>query len=312
MNLSNWQKALFATLIAQSIWGAGGPLVKIALGNLPPFGFLFLRSLLTCLVLFPIYEFKLFKIQPEITTKDVINIFLAGFLGVFVNIALYFWGQQLTTVTDAWIITSVGTIFILIYSYIFLHERLNRVVYIGVVISFIGALVIIGEPLLTAGKGNTFGNLLMLGATIAAALSYFPLKELIPKFHALSLAFFQFFITMILTIPLFLLEFSQNPYWLSQISSSSVLILIYEVIGSSILAYALSNWGLKFLPASLSSAVGYAATIIAVGLGIIFLHEHLTFFFILGSLLIALGLFLAESRHPSHPINKLHHGDTTT
>lgn len=304
MKLTDWHKGILATLVAHIIWGGAGPLVKIVLEDIPPLSLLFLRSLFTVVVLFPIFEFKLLPKLTKSKTdflplnrEDKKNMFLAGFFGVFLNIALYFWGQTMTTVIDAWVIASTGTLFLVVYSYFFLRERLSKIVYLGVGIAFIGTLVIIGSPIFEFGQGDMRGNLLMLGSTISAVASYIIIKRLVAKFNPMLIVFYTFLVAVILTLPFMLFEFVQNPYWMANVKLSSVLIVGYLVIGSSTIAYVLSNVGLKFLPASIASTLSYSSTIVAVTLSIIFLGEKPTLFFIIGSILIILGLLLAETRH---------------
>lgn len=312
MRLTNWHKGILFTFIAHIIWGVSAPLVKIVLDDIPPISLLFLRSLFTVIILFPIFELKLLpelKKNTLVTKKGLIydifpltkpemkDMFLAGFLGVFLNISLYFWAQTRTTVIDAWVIASSGTIFLVIYSYFFLKERLAGKVYFGVGLAFIGTLVIIGSPIFSFGKGDILGNFLMLGSTICAIASFVVLKKLITKFNPLLIVFYTFLLTLIMTTPLFIFEFIKNPFWMTSLSQVDLLIVAYLVFGSSIFAYVFSNAGLKFLPASISSTLGYSSTIIAVALSIIFLKESPTFFFLIGSGIIIAGLLLVETRH---------------
>lgn len=307
MKLSSWQKAIAAGLLAQTIWGIAGPLVKIILYTVPPFSLLFLRCLFASLVLFGVYETKWSKkfSFSSIPFQDKKDIFWAGFYGVFLNIALYFWAQELTTVSDAWIISSSGTIFVVALSYLFLKERLSRTVYAGIGLAFLGTLVIIGTPLLKAGTGSPLGNVLMLGATLAASISTFYTKKVVSKYPPLLLTFFFFLISLIFISPFFLWEFTQFPLWISQLTFQSYLIIAYLVAGSSIGAYFLYNKSLVSLSPSIASTIAYSGAVISIGLSILFLNERLSIFFIIGTILIIVGLFLAEFRHPNHPIRKL-------
>lgn len=309
MKLSDTTRGILAILSAQIIWGIAGPLVKIALSDVPPFSLLFLRGLFTSLILFFVYKFRLrsqkIAAKIEITSQDKRDIFWAGFLGTFVNIALYFWGQSLTTVIDTWVIISTGTIFVVSYSYIFLKERLNKLTYLGVGFAFAGTLIIIGTPLLELGKGSLLGNVLLVFSTIAVVASYIITKKLMVKFDPFLLTFYFFLISLAFSFPLFLWEFFQNPYWLAALKLKDYAIIAYLIIGSSIMAYSLDNLGLKYLSASLASTIGYASTVIAISLSIIFLHEQPTIFFVLGTLVTGIGLFLAETRHSRHPLHNL-------
>lgn len=304
MKLSNWQKGVAAVLVAQVIWGIAGPLVKIGVTDIPPFSLLFLRCLLASLILFPFFERQLKK-EPAMTWEDKKNIFLAGFIGVFVNIGLYFWGQQKTSVIDTWVIISSGTIFLVIYSYFAVRERLAKITYAGIFLAFIGTLVVIGTPILSVGRGGVFGNILILGSTIAASYSYLVIKDLMKKFSVVTVTYYSFLVSLPFALPFFLWEFWQKPGWIAGLNSTDWLIVAYLVLGSSIAAYVLDNFGLKFIPASIASTIGYASAVISIALSIIFLHEKLTPFFAAGAILVALGLFLAEMRHPNSPLHRL-------
>ncbi len=297
LKTNQWYQAVVLTLLAQIIWGVAAPLVKFELQTIPPFSLLFLRCLFTALFLFPIYEWRLLPKQPDMTRAEKLTIFWAGFTGVFLNLAFYFFGQRLTTVIDAFVIISLGTPLLLLYSFIYLKERLARPAYLGVGLAFVGSLIIIGSPLFTFGNGSFFGNLLALAATISACVSYLLIKKLVVKFDPLLLTFYFFLTSLVASTPFLIWEFLQNPYWLAQIASSHLVVLGYLVFGSSIAAYYLTSVGLRHLPASLASTLGYTSTIVAVALGIIVLHEKLTWFFAAGAIFIILGLFLAETHH---------------
>ncbi|MCL4389800.1 MAG: DMT family transporter [Patescibacteria group bacterium] len=307
MNFDSRAKAIIAVFAAQIIWGVAGLLVKIVLADVPPFSLLFFRSLLTCLILYPILEYRVIKGErlQTISSQDKWTIFWAGFTGVFLNIALYFIGQKLTTVIDAWVINSTGALFVILISYIFIRERLNRIVYFGVALAFVGTLVIIGTPVLGIGSGSIPGNLLILGSTLVLGISYVLTKRLMDRFSPLLLAYYFFLIGLFFSLPFFLWEYLQNPGWIAALSTGSWLIIAYLTIGSSIIAYALDNFALIRLSASAVATAGYISVVIALGLGIIFLHEQMTPFFIAGTIITFCGLFLAETRHPNHPLHKL-------
>lgn len=294
-----------AVLLAQIIWGIAGPMVKIGVSDIPPFSLLFLRCLLAALILFPFYEKIYLPREPKFLRQDKIDMFIAGFVGVFINIGAYFWGQSLTTVIDAWVIISTGTIFLTIYSYFALRERLPRMVYTGIGLSFIGTIIVIGSPIFSMGRGGLLGNLLILISALGAAYSYIIFKRLMEKFSAVTVAYYSFLISLPFAFPLFLWNFWQRPEWMATLKIGDYGIILYLVLGSSILAYVADNVGLKYLPATVAATLGYASSIISIALSIIFLREKPTAYFIFGTVIVAVGLFLAESRHPSHPIHKI-------
>jgi drug/metabolite transporter (DMT)-like permease len=148
MKLSNWHQGVATTLMANIIWGVAAPMVKLSLGAIPPFSLLFLRSMFVCLLLAPIFEFILLPRQKyKLTKRDKWDIFLAGFLGVFLNLAFYFAGQKLTSVIDAFVIAVILNAF----SVPVLTSKVAFVMSVGMGISFVSmsvAIVYLGYRLL--------------------------------------------------------------------------------------------------------------------------------------------------------------------
>lgn len=318
MKFDSRAKAIYAALLAQVIWGVAGLLVKVVLDSVPPFSLLFLRSLFTCLILYPVLEYRVIKAKFLPSKSELIDmpgqhlensekweIFWAAFTGVVLNIGLYFVGQKLTTVIDAWIINSTGALTVIVISYIFLRERLAKIVYAGVTLAFLGTVIIVGTPILQAGSGSFLGNILMLGSVTALSISYILTKKLTTRFSPLLLTYYFFLTGMIFSLPLFIWEFLQNPSWIASLPPSAYPTIAYLTIGSSILAYSLDNFALTHLSASITATIGYVSVVVAVALGIIFLHEAMTPFFIIGTVLTFAGLFLAETRHAHHPMHKI-------
>jgi drug/metabolite transporter (DMT)-like permease len=192
---------------------------------------------------------------------------------------------------------SLGSIAVVAYAYFFHHERLSKLVYLGVILAFIGSLFIIGSPILSIGSGSIIGNITLLGAVLSNVVSFFLLKNLANRFSPLYLTYCFFIVSLPFAAPGFVLEFVQNPYWLSNISLSGYLALVYTVLGSSIIAYFFHSYGLKFLSASHASVLGYLSGIIAVLASFVVLKEQLTIPFAIGTIIIIVGLFLAETRH---------------
>lgn len=298
-------QAIISCFLAQAIWGAAGPLVKIILETVPPFTLLFLRCLFATIILGLVYHLKIKSRIPPLTFKEKLKISIVGLFGVFGNIALYFMAQRLTSVSDAWIIASTGTIFVVLYSFFFLRERLAKSVYFGVILAFFGSLIIIGAPIFQIGQGSLWGNFLMLLATLSGVISYLMTKKLVNKYSPFVLVYYFFLASLFATLPFFLWELYAAPALFSNFTFTEWSVLAYLVLGSSILAYFFSNYGLKHLCASVAVAIGYFSVIVSIGLSIIFFNERPTPYFWLGAVFIIIGLFFVETQHSKHPVHRI-------
>src|SRR3989344_3997299 len=126
-----------ALIIANIIWGAGSPIFKLALTNLPVFTFVFARFFFAALILLPFA----IKAKQKIYKKDFIDLFIAGFFGVTLTISAYFLGLLKTQSINAPIIQSASPVFLFFLSVIFLKEKINLKVLNGMILSLVGVLV---------------------------------------------------------------------------------------------------------------------------------------------------------------------------
>jgi O-acetylserine/cysteine efflux transporter len=70
--------------------------------------------------------------------------------------------------------------------------------------------------------------------------------------------------------------------------------MIYMAAASSVAAYTLFYWVLRYMTASRVAVVSYFQPVAVILLSIAFLHEHPTRNLLLGTALVLLGVYLAE------------------
>lgn len=301
--MSTRLKAVLALIFANIIWGGASPIFKWSLTNIEPFTLAFFRFSLAALLLLPFVKKELFRIDWH----DWPNILLFSFGGITFNIIFFFWGLKLASAMNAAIIATIQPIVLLFLGAIFLKENVQKIEIFGTLISFGGILIITLYPVLTAGYqdgqtilGNFFFILAMLGAVIGTFFS----KKAFAKNKPLSLSFWAFLIATFSFLPLFLIEWRQNPGWLGQLTTPGIIGIVYGVFFSSALAYALYNYGLSKIEASETGIFNYLMLITAVLIAIPFFGEKLTWPFITGAILVVLGILLTERRLPFHPLYK--------
>src|SRR3989344_934022 len=164
--MSAHQKGILALIVANIIWGAASPIFKFALQNISPFTLAFIRFYGATLILLP-FAYPYLKIHK----KDYLKIFWLSFFGVTVNISFFFLGLKYAPSINAPIIASSGPIFIYLFSIFLLKEKPHYKVFIGLTISLIGVLLIIGQPILTGElDGQLIGNLLLIVAMLSSVI----------------------------------------------------------------------------------------------------------------------------------------------
>jgi drug/metabolite transporter (DMT)-like permease len=296
--------AIIALIIANVVWGAANPIFKWALEDVPPFTLAFFRFFLASLILWPF-------VLPHIALRlsDIPKIILLSFVGIVVNISLFFLGLNLTTSIDAPIIGAAAPILLLIIAFFYLRERPSKRMLLGTIISLVGILFIILRPILESGYegGSILGNLLIFLATAAFVVYTILLKKFDLPYNSLALIFWIFFVGSLMFFPLFLYE-TQSTNLLHNINVKTVVGILFGALSSSALAYLCYDLGVRYLKANEVGIFFYLDPIATVAFAVPLLGEQVTFGYIVGSLIVFAGIFIAEGKlhrhHPHHLLSR--------
>ncbi|MGB9707357.1 MAG: DMT family transporter, partial [Microgenomates group bacterium] len=189
---------VLALIISNIIWGGASPIFKFALQNIPPFTLAFIRFFFAGLIFLPL-AIKNFQ---RISFRRWTEIFLVGFFGIFINITFFFLGLKKTESINVPIIASSGPVFLYIFSILFLKEKPRFKVFSGMLISFLGVLIIVLSPLFFDGKkilfGEVEGNFFILLATMGSVFQTLIGKDLLKKVNPYFVSAFSFLLSSFL------------------------------------------------------------------------------------------------------------------
>jgi drug/metabolite transporter (DMT)-like permease len=290
------RRAYIELLVVAVIWGFATPVIKYTLGGFSPAVFLtyrFFISAVLALIIFAITGFKLPK-NPKTLALTLFN----GFLISTVSLGLLFLGTSKTTSIDSNLISTMAPIMIALAGVFFLKERVTKREAIGILIALAGTLITIIEPVLKSGNGfsGLEGNLLVTASvvvvTITAVLAKIILRDNVDALTATNLSFIVGFITIL-------------PFGLPQILDSRFKIItsaplsyhlgvFYMAILSGTVAYFLWHRAEKTIEISEVNLIDYLYPIFGTPLSVFWLGEKITPPFVIGAVVIATGVFLAE------------------
>lgn len=296
-------KAYALLLITAAIWGVAGPVIKFTIGYLPPFIFLFYRFGIAAIIgLFLLIKFS--KNHWPTKTSDAVWIVIYCFLTSTVSLGLLFLGYEQTTALDGSIINALYPIMVSTVGVAFLHEHVTNREKIGMGIATLGTLAVIFEP-----NSSLTGNLYIVASlgvgVILAVMAKLLLRHLKNFDFALTqLSFIIGFLTILpivfLKYPLFLIHNS-----LFNLPASAHLGVWYMALISGTLAYALWHRAQKTIETGETAVFTYLYPIFTIPLSLFWLHEKLSFIFILGALTTAAGVIVAELKPRSRlPIRR--------
>lgn len=293
------KKAYIYLLINAAIWGIAGVVVKLTLREITPFVFLAYRFLITLAVLIPIAIIIKTKIPRD--RKILWRLFIVSILSTTINLGLLFYGISYTSVLDQTVISASAPILIVAASAIFLNEKIIKREKIGILITIIGNLVIVLQPILEGGAfkaQNAFGNFLILLSNLAyviyVILTKEQLKEKIDPFLIVTFSFVVGFVTI---LPFAIFEAHGVGPMINQVRHLTLLGqsgVFYMALLSGALGYFLYQLGQKSIEASEASLFTYLQPIFVAPFALLLLHEQISTPFIIGSLVIAFGIFVAE------------------
>ncbi|MDO8486843.1 MAG: DMT family transporter [Candidatus Curtissbacteria bacterium] len=281
------------------IWGATPAIMKLTLAQIPVFSLAFLRMAIASLIMAPLIT-KQIKFKKE----DFLMFFLSAFFGVTLNLSFFFIGLKLSFAINAALLIAAVPIFALLAGHIYLKEKLTSKIILASVLALAGVVIIIGRPTPGSTLTHFIGNILLLLASLAVVAQELVAKKLFRKYSGETVAFHTMAIGAATFAPLALWEYFANPTWFQGVNLVGVSGLIYGILFASLIAYWAWLKGLSKLPLGEASFFFYLDPITGVALAVVLLGEKLTPTLILGGILIAIGVFLAEQKRRNHPLLK--------
>lgn len=301
MQITPRVKAYIMLLMVAIIWGVAGPVIKLTLSGIPPFLFLIYRFLISSLVALPFLIPKIHLLK----TKSFGILILFAFLNSTATLGLLFLGTDKTTLLDMSLISLIGPILMILMGYFLLHDHVTKREKIGILIAFLGSLVITLEPLTTNSHGTErlMGNIIIFGSLICGATSGFLTKKLLREgFEPVFLINLSFVVGFLTLLPLFMFSYPSFSVYdlVFRISPIYHLGVLYMALISGTLAYYLSAKAQKTIELSEQAVFNYIHPLISALIAIIILGDKLSPQLIIGGIIAAIGVIIAEVKKKSY------------
>ncbi|MCV2401416.1 DMT family transporter [Marinomonas sp. C2222] len=291
--------AFIYLLLPIAFWSGNYILGRLSVSNgIDPYTISFLRWSGACLIMLP-FAYKKLWLERKVIAENWPLLTLFGWLGICnYNLFLYI-GLTSTTVTNAVLLNSIMPVMILITARILLGSRTSKLQNLGILVSTIGAIVIVSR-----GSLDTFIHLTISTGDlwiIAAAVSWAVYSVLIAK-RPKDMSLIGFFtstaiIGLIFQAPLFFL-FGETQ--LKNLTLGNLSTILYMALFASIGAFLCWNIGIQKLGAATAGQFIHLLPVFSIGLSVIFLGESLFSFHYFGIVLIFSGIFVATILHSKH------------
>lgn len=304
--MSRRSTAYLNLLLVSMIWGAAPAVIKFTLHDFPPLLFLTYRFLISSVIALAWIFLTKSKIPHAPGQKKYI--FWYSMIGVTVGLGLLFFGIDKTTSLTGNILTSLGPLSLVFAAAYILHERVTNHERIGISIAFIGALLIILLPLFGGTRaelvGALEGNLLIILAIIADAAAAILAKICMRnRVSATLLAHLSFLIGFLTIAPIALFVHGTDIINLAITAPLSAHLGVwFMAIFSGTIAYSLRNRAVRSIEVSETAPFTYLHPLWGAPLSILWLGESLSMPFIIGAVIIGIGVIFAEYKGRKHPV----------
>ncbi len=210
---------------------------------------------------------------------------------------LYFLGEtnglKFVSATISSVVIATIPLFAPVVTWFFFKQKLNKLNFIGIIISIIGVfLVILNEnyQFKTSLKG-----MLLLILAVFSALGYSVLvMRLTEKYNVYSIIFYQNVLGALYFMPLFFI-FDYQHFTTVEITFEIIKPLLFLAILASSLAFMLFTYGIRELGIVKASSIANVIPVFTAIFSYFFLNEVLSWINIIGIFVVLSGLFLSQS-----------------
>jgi drug/metabolite transporter (DMT)-like permease len=281
--------ASIGAITAACIWGFAFVVIKDSLDYVTPIYILAFRFTIASFGLVIFFHKKL-----KLITKEYIKYAIIISFFNFLAFALQTVGCQYTTAGKNAFLTTIYVVLVPLIAWPLTKHKPGWYVFIAAFLSVTGIalLSLTGglSTILTMNKGDIMSLLCGVGFAIGIIFT----GEFSKKNDTITLTIVMMFFSAIfswIVAPLM-----EGPIPFEALKNPSVIAsMLFIGIFSTLIAYLLQNFSLKYLPASLATLFLSLESTFGMIFSVIFLNEHLTVKMIIGCIIIFSAILLAEN-----------------
>ena len=288
MKTASYTRAIscIAAGVVMFFWASAFPAVRYSLQYYSPEALMLFRFLIASAVLFGYCAIK--RIPPP-EKRDLPLFLVSGFVGIFLYMWAFNTGTSFVPAGISSFIIASAPIFTLILSIVFLKEKSSFLIWLGVLISFIGIAIISFSQ--AESMQLNIGIFLLLAASLLTSIFTIIQKRLLLKYTAIQCAAYSVgFATLFMCIffPALLREFPHVPLFAN-------LVMVYLGVFPAAVAYFLWSFALSRAEKTIYvTSFLYLAPFLASIIAFFWLGETISILALFGGVVIILGMVLTN------------------
>lgn len=287
-----WSTAPLLLMLATLFWSGNFVLGRAVHEHIPPIALAFFRWAGAFVIVLGFAWPHLKRDWPVLRAQPG-KVALLSLLGVATFNSMVYFGLNTTTVMNAVLLQSTMPLLIVLGSFVIYREPVRKVQMLALLISLAGVAVIISHGSLQALLALSLrpGDGIVFLAVVFYAL-YSVLLRRRPQVHPLSFCAATFALGSLMLLPVYVVE--HVGYRQIQFDGPTALALVYVMVFPSLLAYLCFNRAVELIGANRAGQYLHLMPVFGTLLAAVFLGERLQAFHVLGAVLIAAGILLAQ------------------
>ena len=283
-------------LLTVTFWAGNFIVGKFAsLNDVPPFSLNFYRWFFAWLILAPFTLPEIIK-KKDYIIKNYKLFIILGVTSITIFNSVVYYSLNFTQVINGVLMISTIPVMIMFISSILKIEKTNVFQIIGVILSFIGVIIIITKVDLEILKNLDFnkGDITMVIAMFSWALYSSLLKK--QKYEISQISLLQVLMTfgLIFLMPIYFIEYQFG--FRIIMDKPFILILSYVVLLPGLASFILWIKGISLIGANRSGVFLHLMPILSTVMAMIFFKEKFMFYHMLGACFIISGILLSNQK----------------
>lgn len=280
--------AVALLLLLTFSWGLNGVAGKVANTGYNPIFLTVARSAIAAVLVYAWCRFRgiaLFERDGTLWPGILAGLLFGG------EFALIFMGLDHTSVARSALMVNTMPFWVLIGAHFMLGERMSLAKFAGLLLAFVGVIVVFSDGLSLPGPDALKGDLMSLGAGILWAATMIVIKGTkLGRASAEKMLLYQLAVSAVVVLPLIPLA---GPI-LREVSALSTGALLFQAIYVVAFTYILWFWMMRRYPAAGLASFAFLTPVFGVFLGGLLLDEPLTAKLFLALTLIVAGLIIVN------------------
>ena len=283
------QQTYFLLIATTVIWGVQPLCIKWVLAAWSPVTITAMRYLLIGSILLAMVRAGGRRVRPR--GREWWYLLGMGLTGIMINNVLQFTGLQLSTVTNCTLISAASPAITALMAAVFIRERLNLAAWLGILISFVGALLVVSGGSWQAVLRLDFnpGDMLFLISQVAWTVYSLLGLRVMGELSAAAATGWAGLFGALLTL---LYGSVTGSFQLAEMSWGLWMAFLYTVVFGGVMAMLFWNIGVRDIGPSLTSIFQNITPVVGMAGGLLLFAEDIGLVQLGGALAIFLGVYL--------------------